>query len=198
MTKISFYSIALIFLFTNCAPPSVRVKKLDVKTGIRPVYSQYSERPFEEVWDSLVDEIAKEAYSISVLDRENGIFMSEDIQIDYAFEGGPVMGENPAVILPKNMYQELLGIRVTRERTLYPNFITARLYVRVREEGDGSFILVNIGRVKAEGAHYKLLYINHMTKDTTVTNIRENEYSADWNGWVSTGRIERKIIERIR
>jgi len=191
-----------IFLFSVIASgcsSKVGVKKVELSKGSTIEYIETVSNSFEKVWSSLTDWIASNAMPVDRLDKENGLYVSGEMPIGYMFEGQPAQTRlEPVVTLPKLVYEEVLGKSVLKSRTVFPDEITGQVYVRVKPETAGSSkVIVKVGNVKTKGAHYKVKYVDKDTKDTTETRVPVTTLK-DWSGWVSTGRLEKKVIEAIR
>jgi hypothetical protein len=158
-----------------------------------------SAAPFEKIWAKMIDLIALKNYPISMLDRENGLFISQKITLPYAIEptDGQSNDTSAYIILPRLRYQYFRNRTVDIQKVIYPDTISMVFNIRIRSNGStGSFVNVNIPEVSVKGGYYNQREVK--AGDTTVTKIPVSVHRDYWRAARSTGKLEKMIIEAIK
>lgn len=194
--------LAILGLISSCTP-STRIVKQDTSNyPYKKSYVEASDKPFEDVWSNLIDEIAKNGYPVELLDKENGLFLSGELTtVPYSFPAGfgSTGYKSPYIILPSLKYEELMGNTVEKSRTLYPDELSIKFNVRVRpHKSGGTYIIAKITNVSYTGSHYRVVTINRIANDTIVAKTNVKVERDRWSGWISTGELENRVIESIK
>jgi hypothetical protein len=157
---------------------------------------------FEKAWTKLVDVIAIKGYTISHLDKENGLFIGRITNAPYALENtsGQNSDSSAFLVLPRLRYQEMRGKNVESSKLVFPDSVSFTFNVRIRPNGsNGSFINVNIPDIVVSGGHYNRKHFAiGISSDTTVIFMPVPVKKSDWSTVKSTGKLEKSIIEAIK
>lgn len=195
---------ALLLFFTlmsSCATTSFQYGKTPTLRFKDP-YVVESEKSFAQVWSNLVDFIAVHGIPIALLDKENGLFVSETIEdMEYTFENekGVLLKPNAMIVLPAHKKEDLLGNSVESSRTIHPNELHLKMNARVRPDSSGgTYININVTHILTKGAHTRKIEVNRTTKDTLITRLPYTERDVKWERWRSTGVMENKIADALK
>lgn len=172
--KLIITLFAGVLLMTSCAPTKVMPFKGDYVD--RPVAEETS-KPFDEVWNNLIDVLAAEGFPIKLLDKENGLVVSErtSLRTNYTFEGKDGKLERPDafIVFPT--------ISNSNENRLEPAGVTAIANIRVRDLGNGrTRINPNLTSIQSE------------------YNLPQKDDNLLWGLVKSTGVFESFILDAVK
>ena len=154
-------------------------------TKVIPLKGRYLEgpmiettnKPFDEVWNNLIDVLATEGFPIKLLDKENGLVVSErtSLRSDYTFEDkeGKLENYNAYLVFPT-----ISNGGFTR---VYPSGITGVANIRIRDMGNGK----------------TKINPNLTSIQTTETGVFKGEDEELLRGMRSTGVFELNIINQV-
>ena len=115
-------------------------------TYLREPYTVVTTKPFQEVWDNVVDIVAQTGIGFTTLDKNNGLLITKEYSFKGAITHETLSGEladTSAWVVVKSRYYT-----VTKEYER-PNHVTGILTVRVKQVPDGASININFTNFKA-------------------------------------------------
>lgn len=184
-TLLSLSVIAIAFLLKSCAPTLSHVP-LKGK-HLEDPYIVVTEKPFDEVWDNVIDILAQRGFPIRFLDKENGLVVSERSSLldAYTYEDRAGKLENPDALL----VLPTVSIWGIAER-VHPLSLTGIASIRVRKLKDNTTkINVNLNALNVD-------VIGTWDKGTPEV-FREAQFIVSQE-MRSTGLFEYKIAEMVK
>ena len=134
--------ISIVAFLSSCAP-----KMYPIKGHYPEVTVIKSSKPVDSVWSKIIDLFATRGIPIRVIDKSSGLISSDRASLKgkYSFENkdGKIEYKDAWVVL--NYYQSHNALN-----DLQPNTITAEWNVRIKPDGTGSTINVNLVNIIAE------------------------------------------------
>jgi hypothetical protein len=124
-----------------------------------------SERPFNEVWDRLIDLFAQNGLSIKLIDKSSGLIISDNSAITATWEDkkGLLVHPEAYIVTPKAfngvIYAEQ-GITHNggnKASLKKPSIVRGEWNVRIKQGDKGSLINVNLVNVKYEDWDGKMM-----------------------------------------
>lgn len=124
-----------------------------------PPIQQRTEKSFDEVWDKLVDVFAQKGLSIKIIDRSSGLIVSGAYQLETTIEDKNNNLLNPkAYIVVAKTHETGSGkdVPITgygfakKTGKMIPTDAFGELNVRIKKDGSGSIINVNLVNVYYE------------------------------------------------
>lgn len=180
--------LIIVLLFSSCAS-----SKLIIPQGNYPVTPLVfsSEKPFEKVWDNLIDVFAQKGLSVRIIDKSSGLIISGKSELEATIEdkSNNLVNPNAYIVIPYFMQfnkripitNPNAGAYSTKEQ-LKANPVYGDWNVRIKQTGTGSTINVNITNISYD-------YYDSKTKQTLNKGI---------NVYKSTGVFEKQLVDLIK
>ncbi|WP_247237761.1 hypothetical protein [Telluribacter sp. SYSU D00476] len=186
-TILALSVITIAFVLKSCAPASTLKHTALKGKHLEEPYVVITDKPFEEVWNNVVDVLAQSGFPIRFIDKENGLVVSERSSLinDFTFEDrlGKLENPNALVVLPT------VSIWTFGDR-IYPTSLTGVASIRVRKLGENKTkINVNLNALNVD-------VIEGVERNTTEDLRKAQLLIAQQIR--STGLFEYKITELVK
>ena len=188
MQRIAILLLFSVVILSSCY--SVKVTAIKGSYPNTPMIFN-SDQTFEKTWDKLVDVFAQKGLSIHVIDKSSGIITCEASRLTYTTEdkNGKVNNASayivvPYIILMQRKYPIVsasYGTNIT-SKEMYSNSVYGSWNVRIKANGAGSIINVNISNI-------------NYSKALTLKNPNIINTLYDYK---STGVFEKELADLIK
>jgi len=167
---------ALVALALSGCSANVRPNALRGQYPDKP-YVVSTPKGYDEVWDRLLDVMAVQRFPIKLIDRENGILVTErsPLTFEYTFE------DKKGVLLDPYAYLVLPTASGSAFSQYFPGTVTGVVTVRIKAIGNQTYINANLSSIQ--------IY------DTGLNNEQERLL---WTNARSTGNFEKFIVDEIK
>lgn len=188
MQRISVLLFTAIVFLTSCQP----LKVIPVK-GLYPSTPMNfkSDQSFEKTWDKLIDVFAQKGLSIHIIDKSSGIITCDASRLTYTTEDKYGNVGNtlayivvPTIIIMQRRYPVASASygAYASNAELYSNAVFGSWNVRIKANGNGSIINVNISNIN----YAKALTLKSPSISTTLYDYK------------STGIFEKELADLIK
>jgi len=172
------YILIAVSCFVLCSCVSIQPIQL-MHTYQETPYSFTVQKSTDEVWSKIIDVFSEKGFTINTIDKSSGLI----ITTDYSFAGS-IAYELPSGLISDStafVVASTEGLDFSSENRIVPNIVNGNFNVRIKQEGQGTKVAVNITNLRAKSSAY-------------LNTIKQNtEFQAK-----STGVFERKLEELIK
>jgi hypothetical protein len=166
-----------LFIFSACLSPKVIPLKGNYPST--PI-TFHSEKTVNAIWDNIIDFFAQKGLSIKIIDKSSGLIISDNSKLSYSFENkyGKIKDTTAWVIL---------NTIIDRYKNPYkPNSVSGSWNIRIKNDGTGTLINVNLVNIKAVyGSYYYSEYSHTIVEPVDVKGN-------------TTGKFEQLIYDYIK
>ncbi len=171
-----FLILLSIAIFSSCA--SVQHIQL-MHTYQETPYTFTIQKSVDEVWSKIIDVFSEKGFTISTIDKSSGLIITSDYSfngsIGYELRSGFISDSTAFVVVSTE------GLTIDGESKIIPDLVNGNFNVRIKQEGTGTKVAVNITNLRAKSS----MYFN--------TTKQNTEFQAK-----STGVFERKLEQLIK
>lgn len=162
-----------IFLFSCMATKTIAIK------GAYPVppITTSTDRPFDKVWDRVIDYFAQNGIPIKIIDKSSGLIVSDKAKLTWSFEdkNGQIFSKTAFVVLDKVIYS-MTG------KPFPPEIVTGEWNVRIKTDGGKTLINVNLYNIQATYVKYYYTSYAHtsvepVTVEGKTTGVFEEKFA---------------------
>lgn len=170
--------LLILIIFSACEVKTIPLKGNYPKKPLELT----AEKPFQQVWDKLIDLFAQKGIGIKIIDKSSGLIVAQNATLPVTHEDGKGRLVNPeAWVVSSQIYDP--GAR----RYFYPETASVEWNVRIKDLQNGSTsINVNITNIVSATAVYTVSPI------IAAPNVVMKNTEA-----VSTGKFEKMIAEYL-
>lgn len=181
-----FKLLTVVFFLSSCSNKIIPIKGSYPQTPI--IVS--SEKPFEEVWDKLINVFAQKGLSIKLIDKSSGLIISDNSLLSATIENKKGIPENSSavIVVPQihnvglNMYVPIVGYTYEpKTNKILTNPVYGEWNVRIQKTGNSTLINVNLVNLK---------YVSTGQYNIPITQ--------NLNNFKTTGKFENIIIDLIK
>jgi hypothetical protein len=171
---------SFLILFYGCSIKTLSLKGRYPETPI--VYK--TDNSFDKVWDRLVDLFAQQGLTIKIIDKSSGLMISSNSVMPATVENknGEMLDPTAYIVIPRikngNLVYPVSGWKNINKRNLGPHDVYGEWNVRIKPDGAGATINVNITNVS--------FIENSSSRPTSLYDYK------------STGVFEKTIFELVR
>lgn len=128
-----------------------------------PIISS-TDKPFDKVWDNIIDYFAQKGIPIRIIDRSSGLIISDKASLSWSFEdkNGALKSPHAYVVL-----QTILD--KMHEKPFIPASVTGEWNVRIKNADGKTTVNVNLYNIEATyGSYYYSVYTHSMITPVKV------------------------------
>jgi type IV pilus biogenesis protein CpaD/CtpE len=172
------YILIAVSCFVLCSCASIQPVQL-LNIYQETPYSFTVKKSNDEVWSKIIDIFSEKGFTINTIDKSSGLIISSDYSfnnlVTYEMMNGMVNDTTAFIVVSK----EALTTDMTQK--IIPDMVNGNFNVRIKQEGQGTKVAVNITNLRAKSSAY-------------LNTIKQNtEFQAK-----STGVFEKKLEELIK
>lgn len=189
-----FYSFLIVILISSCT-----------SSKIIPIQGNYPDQPievrsdsdFEVVWSKLVDIFAQRGLSIKIIDKSSGLIISDRTILKTTIEDekGRIQDSTAYIVIPTTKDQAtgkripVTGFTSELPKKGFPrrvNDVSGDLNVRVKRDGNGTVINVNLVNIKYDPYSSSILKKSSSSTDSKPLEIRNYESTGVFENWLAS------------
>jgi hypothetical protein len=148
---------------------------------LNPLQGEYLNKPivvsstksYDEAWSSMIDLFAENGLAINVLDKDSGLLTSLRTDLLPYF----TVEKRDGTLMDTEAYVVVESIRYSNVNTIFrPSSLTGTWNVRIKKDGAGSSINVNLVNIQASLSSSPTNYINGFSRslDARSTGVFES------------------------
>lgn len=160
------------FLFSCMATKTIPIKG----SYPAPPIVTISDRPFEKVWDNVIDYFAQNGIPIKIIDKSSGLIVSDKAKLSWSFEdkNGQIFSKTAFVVLDK-IIDKMSG------KPFVPESVTGEWNLRIKTDGGRTLINVNLFNIQATyGKYYYSSYSHTVIEPVNIegrtTGVFEHKF----------------------